>query len=317
MKYWWVNQNKTSAYEISGEFMWSPKRKTNGAFNQFYFNMSQVESGDVVFSFFKQKIQYVGRIGSAALSIPKPKEFWKNSWDNDGWFVPVTWFKVEEPFKPRDLIDQLRPFFQAKYAPLQRETGSGLEGVYLAQIAEGAAKILIQAGGPSAAAAVSASVEPVDTRTIIDRDVKAIEDSIDLDPSLSATEKIALKNARLGHGKFRRALEKVEAACRVTGVADPRLLIASHIRPWSLCETSHERLDGHNGLLLAPHVDHLFDRGLMTFEDNGDVRFSKSLTESDRSALGISSWKLNVGLFSDKQKHFLAFHRDIFDRQMH
>ena len=64
-----------------------------------------------------------------------------------------------------------------------------------------------------------------------------------------------------------------EEACRVTRVSEPRHLQASHIKPWRDA-TDAERLDGANGLLLSPHIDHLFDEGYITFSRNQQVRSS-------------------------------------------
>ena len=50
--------------------------------------------------------------------------------------------------------------------------------------------------------------------------------------------------------------------------------IASHIKPWPE-STNEERLTGENGLLLRPSIDHLFDRGFMSFEDNGELVVSE------------------------------------------
>jgi hypothetical protein len=52
MKYWWVNQNQTLKYEITGGYMWPPKTKANGGSNKFYDYMTEV--GDVVFSLSKK-----------------------------------------------------------------------------------------------------------------------------------------------------------------------------------------------------------------------------------------------------------------------
>ena len=49
MTYWWVNQNQTWKHETGGGYLWSPKRKRNGAYSQFYENMRLVEPGDMVF----------------------------------------------------------------------------------------------------------------------------------------------------------------------------------------------------------------------------------------------------------------------------
>src|ERR1700756_2754038 len=60
MAFWWVNQNQTLRDEIEGGFIWSPKQKKNGGFNQFYENMKLVEPGDIIFSFADQRIGHVG-----------------------------------------------------------------------------------------------------------------------------------------------------------------------------------------------------------------------------------------------------------------
>jgi len=51
MRYWWVNQNQTYSHEVSGGYLWSPKRKSNGARNPFYESMREVSPGDFIFSF--------------------------------------------------------------------------------------------------------------------------------------------------------------------------------------------------------------------------------------------------------------------------
>ena len=75
--------------------------------------------------------------------------------------------------------------------------------------------------------------------------------------------------------------------CAVTGVAEPCLLRASHIKPWARCETDSERLDVYNGLLLAAHLDAAFDAGLISFADDGGVLIARWFTDADRRPLGI------------------------------
>ena len=116
--------------------------------------------------------------------------------------------------------------------------------------------------------------------------------------------------ARRGQGRFRLNVETVEQRCRVTGVTDPRLLRASHIKPWRSCTTSAERLDGNNGLLLCPNVDHLFDRGYVSFEDDGRTLVSPLVDTAQIARLGVSTAPPpNVGPFSPAQAAYLAFHR--------
>lgn len=126
--------------------------------------------------------------------------------------------------------------------------------------------------------------------------------------TLPVTDKEQLVKSRRGQGLFRSRLEQIEPACRVTGVTNKALLIASHIKPWSESNNA-ERLDGNNGLLLSPHIDKLFDRGWITFTDSGDLLCAESSIEQALLQWGVEL-PLNVGPFSPKQAAFLKYHRD-------
>lgn len=136
----------------------------------------------------------------------------------------------------------------------------------------------------------------------------AVEQTIRNNTNIDNTEKEALIKARRGQGRFRQNLGEIEHKCRVTGVSDRRLLRASHIKPWRDCASNHERLDGYNGLLLAPHVDFLFDRGYLSFSDNGDILVSPRLDNHQLGLLGINT-SLNAGPFLVEQRRYLGFHR--------
>ncbi|WP_062764659.1 HNH endonuclease [Sphingopyxis terrae] len=104
---------------------------------------------------------------------------------------------------------------------------------------------------------------------------------------LGNTEAERLTRVRIGQDHFRRALMGYwNARCPLTGIEDPALLRASHIVPWAECESDAERLDVHNGLLLAAHWDAAFDAGLISFRDDGQVIFAPSLSEHARCVLG-------------------------------
>ncbi|MER0109215.1 HNH endonuclease [Aeromonas dhakensis] len=126
--------------------------------------------------------------------------------------------------------------------------------------------------------------------------------------TLPVTEKEQLVKSRRGQGLFRSRLEQIEHACRVTGVSNKALLIASHIKPWSESDNA-ERLDGNNGLLLSPHIDKLFDRGWITFTDAGDLLCAEPSIEQALLQWGIER-PLNVGPFNAKQAAFLEYHRN-------
>lgn len=85
----------------------------------------------------------------------------------------------------------------------------------------------------------------------------------------------------VGQDIFRQGLmEFWEGRCAITGLAVPELLRASHIKPWADCATDAERLDVYNGLLLAPHLDALFDQGFITIAADGRVVRSPALVSS-------------------------------------
>lgn len=101
------------------------------------------------------------------------------------------------------------------------------------------------------------------------------------------TERQALIVARRGQGKFRDQLIERWRSCSVTGFGPEAVLVASHIIPWCKCKTNKERLDVNNGLLLIPNIDKLFDRGLVTFDQDGRIRLSPNLNAAEAANLGV------------------------------
>lgn len=134
------------------------------------------------------------------------------------------------------------------------------------------------------------------------------EKDIEQRTDIGATTKERLIQARRGQGVFRKNLQKIEKCCRVTGVRQVEHLRASHIKPWIQSE-DQEKLDGYNGLLLAPHVDHLFDQGYISFEDDGRMIVSPQLASEVLERWGIDTAK-TCGAFKPKQTAYLRFHRE-------
>lgn len=142
---------------------------------------------------------------------------------------------------------------------------------------------------------------------VADAAVASLEDTI-----TSKTVEIRSKQSL-----FRRRLIGVEKECRLTGIRDLRFLRASHIKPWSACATGDERTDGHNGLLLTPTADHLFDRGWISFDTAGKLLRAGDLPSavSEKIGLDLSDGR-QVGAFSEKQQPYLEYHRNaIFQRR--
>lgn len=95
---------------------------------------------------------------------------------------------------------------------------------------------------------------------------------------------------RLGQQEYRNSLLSYwKNACAVTGINIPEILRASHAKPWSDCQSDAERLNVFNGFLLTANLDALFDRGLITFDDSGNLICSEKLTETHKAVLGLNN----------------------------
>ena len=310
MKYWWVNQNQTFAQEVGGGYLWSPKRRADGARNYFYETMTYVEPGDLVFSFRETLIQAIGVVQGNGYESPKPEEFGNTgeNWAAIGWRVDVSYtlLPAADRIRPKDMIARLAPLLPEKYAPL-RASGDGIQSVYLTEVPAPMADVLLNAIGPSALAVREASLQ-LDPEIQRQKAEEAITRAIERSPIEETTRK-ALVAARVGQGRFRTDVLVVEPRCRITGVEDQRLLIASHIRPWYRCPENDQRLDPFNGLMLTPTFDRMFDRGLLTFEDNGDVHVSPSVSTNVVHRIALDKHR-NVGRFREDQKPYLEYHRE-------
>lgn len=125
--------------------------------------------------------------------------------------------------------------------------------------------------------------------------------------SLKPTERQVVVAARMGQGRFRQELIDYWTGCSITNVDDPSLLRASHIKPWRAA-TNNERLAKWNGLLLLPHYDHLFDRGLISFRDSGNIIISPALGPGAREAMRVDD-EVSLRMVDPRHLEFLKFHR--------
>ena len=125
---------------------------------------------------------------------------------------------------------------------------------------------------------------------------------------LKPTERKQLVDARLGQGRFRRNVERLwDARCSVSGCAIRETLRASHIKPWKPSSDT-ERLDGENGLLLTADLDALFDKGLISFTDAGEMLVADRIRGSDRKLFRLPRSLRKRP--THRQSSFLADHRN-------
>ncbi|TKR53268.1 HNH endonuclease [Allopusillimonas ginsengisoli] len=317
MRYWWVNQNQTYRHEVPGGYLWSPKRKANQAQNPFYDFMREVMPGDIIFSFSNTNIRAIGIAASHAYESPKPLEFGQAGayWSNIGWRIDVKFHELRLTTRPADHMNVLAPLLPTKYAPL-RPNGAGLQSVYLTRLPETFAAALIDLLGAEAHALVKGYYLAEEQPTYAASGVGLVQweehelNQVQTDATLVETEKEAIVLARRGQGLFKKRVMTLEHACRITGVDREEHLRASHCKPWRDA-TNEERLDGENGLLLTPSMDHLFDRGFIGFDDNGQTIVSPVAHQESLARMGLDpQHPPKVGSFSTGQRKYLAFHRE-------
>ncbi len=312
MAYWWVNHKQTREQEVRGGYLWSPMRNANGAFNQTYENMRRAQVGDVVFSYANGRLGAAGLVAVPATASPKPAEFGTvgDYWSNEGWLVEVDFIPLPRPLAPKDHIATIGPLRPPHYSPIQAN-GNGNQGVYLAAISDALGLLLLSLTDADRIAGLTHRSTTINEPEP-EPNLAIIEDlsRIDSDSSLAETQRVQLAKARIGQGLFRKRVMILEQACRVTGVSDARVLVASHIKPWKTSNNA-ERLSGYNGILLSPHVDALFDDRLISFENSG-----KMLVHPSLDAEVLERWHINqtrgVGRFRDEQHEFLDQHRRLF-----
>ncbi len=124
------------------------------------------------------------------------------------------------------------------------------------------------------------------------------------------TDVFAQTKTRRHQDFFRRMLlATYDGKCALTSIAQPELLIASHIKPWSVDEKS--RLNPRNGILLNSLHDRAFDKGLISFSDNMDLLISKNFNFSEIAKPFFENSKFKAPEKFLPDPIFLQYHREV------
>ncbi|MGB0931073.1 MAG: HNH endonuclease [Chitinophagales bacterium] len=101
--------------------------------------------------------------------------------------------------------------------------------------------------------------------------------------------------------------------CPFTKISKRELLVASHIKPYSVCmneDNIEEATDYLNGLAFTPTYDKLFDQGYITFTDKGELICGTQISAYTWSKLRINPNAKNVmRIYPEKREKYLAYHR--------
>lgn len=312
MNFYWVNVGQTNAEVFEGSFLWAPlysRPKTLGGKSETFRPkthehwriVGEVRRGDVIFGNVDQRIVFVAVATADAYHASCPPGRVFSSWHEKGNRIDIQVFPLHSPVSVKG---QIRASFEAVHNLTSSQKVFTIKGTifqgYMASISDAAGVELLSYVGDVEEDAVEASNKlqhPVSTSTRTPK------------KPVGATTRQAVRDARIGQGYFRKRLLDLWEACPVTGLSEPSLLIASHIKPWSKSDDD-ERLDHYNGFLLAPHIDRLFDKGLIGFDNSGSIIISTLLKPGDQTALGIHTG-LRIPVEPDHVK-YLEEHRKLF-----
>ena len=125
------------------------------------------------------------------------------------------------------------------------------------------------------------------------------------------TEKIIKSKIRVGQNVFRNSLIREFKKCPITNINDTKLLIASHIKPWAW-SNDEERLNPHNGFLLSPLYDRLFDVALITFTTQKKVLISSNLSKENQQRLNINNEQVISNLLVNGREEFIEYHNNFW-----
>ncbi len=139
----------------------------------------------------------------------------------------------------------------------------------------------------------------------IEKELQSIEETVETEDF-----KLQLTKARLGQGQYRKKLLDECPYCPVTLISDDRLLIASHIKPWSKSDKL-EKIDPKNGFMLTPNIDHLFDKGYISFTQDKKMMASQWLSKMTYQRLSIKPNSKIEHLPIKGREQYLEYHRDV------
>lgn len=135
------------------------------------------------------------------------------------------------------------------------------------------------------------------------------ENNLALAEDIADTTKSFLIKIRTRQQEFRKKLLKHLKFCPITNIDEEKILVASHIKPWAM-SSDKERVDIYNGFIFSPTIDKIFDKGLITFENNKRLIISDSLSKLNIKNIGIENGKRYFSLPIEGRYDYLDYHRN-------
>jgi hypothetical protein len=290
MGYFWVNQGQTFKLEYQFECLWAPIEDKNGRSIHHWDTMKQLRAGDIIINYSKSKVVGYCVAQTSAYNYQKPEEFNGHSnWGTEGRICDVKYYLFETPIDKAVIVNRIKELNSSDYSPFNIK-GNVNQG-YLYKLTKEEFDVILDIA-----------------------DIKLESINVDVLPENSTvgTETLAVGKRRIGQGRYRRDVIRLwDGKCAITGSSIQELLIASHIVPWK-DSNSIEKTDEQNSVLLSALYDKLFDKYLITFDENGKILVSRSINIKEKGALSITGTEL-IDIKSERMLSYLKKHRKEFE----
>jgi hypothetical protein len=296
--YYWVNQGKTYKEEKEGGYLWAPIKNSNGKSYFHWKNMTKLKPKDIVFNYRKGFILGYCEITTEHFLAPQPEEFNVDvEWGNEGYMIDANYVLFKHPIDIKIAYKKINQYLPQRYSPLNNSGENSKIKANQGYLYESNQKI--------AAELFKLADIKFDDHYFND-EVREDETPYGIPRE---TSKINLTTSRVGQGEFRqRLLRRWQFKCAINGTTIKEILIASHIVPWREANNK-ERLDVDNGILLSPTYDALFDKYLISFNNEGNILLSKSMAINEFHKLGITGTE-KINNLSPGNKKYLQRHRE-------
>lgn len=297
MAFYWVNLGDSHKEVAKYSFLWAPTYTISGkgtkSVNAGWKHVSDVSKGDIIFCHANGEIIYVAIATKDPYLSQRPPNRTYDKWKKEGNKIEVDLEVLATPVSNKEFKDEFIPLFNSQTSPKLFTVKREPSQQYMVSIPDGAGALILNALG-------DASINIQDKLNTSKGKQKPQE-----------TTRDSWVKSRIGQGQFRDdVLALWNSTCPITKVDIPGLLIASHIVSWQL-SNDQEKLDKFNGLPLSPDVDKLFDKGFISFSDEGEILIHKSISTTLLDQLGIDQSKRIESLKADNLP-YLKRHRELY-----
>lgn len=314
MNFWFVNHSQSLVLDGHEDYLWSPKKGSKDRTYQYYENMRRLKPGDVILAYFKGGIQGYGIALTYSYTYLRPPQF-TDRWAPIGWRCDVGFEKFQAKVEhSKHAQELLAHAFGSEEVVTLDKNGQLHEGSYLSRVKPEFVEIIARSANDEgllnilsqrhAAIDANQAIDAMGYRQSLLDDLEA--EKLRCHDETSVRD---LLQARYGTGPFREQVTKIETSCRITNRLYDYGLVACHIKPWREAD-SEEKLQGANGLLLAPNAAQLFNCGLFSFDDDGTLIRSEPMEDNGPLTKIMPEDGLQEKRFNSDQQHFLKHHRE-------